>query len=140
MASLNILRTVGNDKDILKSDEGHNMTHLFLMAYSQCPDKMNHEIGDVLVNEDSENKFALVVREGIEDRIITAALRVSILNLISMMIGEGKPVNTFLINRYQFFSKREETTFISTMREFLMTYYGEILTESVNLIISDYRE
>lgn len=136
MAELVVMRTRGTEKEILSGDE--NIIQIFLISRFNAP--AERECGDFLINSDFPNKFALIVKETTNGKTISEALRVSVLTLIKHLLEEGRSISTILINRFQFTGKADEYAFINTLREFLMTYFGEILKDPVNLIICDYKD
>ena len=139
MATLNILRTSGTDKEILEKTTD-SIIHLFISSYDNCKTKNDHEFGDILINEESDSRFALIVKEDLCSKIITSALRLSILNLLKHLIESDKEIKNILISRHQFSNRKEEVSFIASLNEFLITYFGEVLTDTITLIISDCKE
>ena len=137
MAELHVMRTVDSVETLLKElPKEDNASQLFIAALGNCA-KEEKDYGDFLINIDSPNKFALIAKDHVGDKIIPEALRLSILNLIRYMLEEDIPVKTFLISRFQFISKKEEAMFICLLKEFLITYYGEVIKDTVDLIICD---
>lgn len=137
MANIKVLKTNGNEGEILKNTESP-VVHLFISALSNCEE--THELGDVLLNETSDTRFALVVKEEVNGKIQTHALRLAILKMLKTMVENETIEYTFLISRHQFSNRKEEQCFICILKEFCITYFGEVFTEDISLVITDYTE
>ena len=134
MANVKVLKTNGTEKEILEKTEG--CIHLFISALDNSPE--GHDIGDILLNNECNTRYALIVKEMINSKIITASLRLSIIYLLKTLLENDIKIESILISRHQFNSTKEEDTFICTLRELCITYFGEVLTDDINLIITDY--
>ena len=137
MADVKVMRTNGNEEEILKKTES-NVVHIFISPLTNCEE--THSLGDVLLNESSTTRFALVVKDDINSKIQIPALRLGILKLLKTMVENKTMEYTFLISRHQFSNKKEESNFICILKEFCITYFGEVFNEDINLIITDYIE
>lgn len=137
MADVKVMRTSGNEEEILKKTES-NVVHIFISPLSNCDE--TRAIGDVLINESSSTRFALVVKDDVNSKIQIPALRLGILKFLKTMVENDTIEYTFLMSRHQFSNKKEETNFICILKEFCITYFGEVFKEDINLIITDYSE
>ena len=137
MADVKVMRTSGNEEEILKKTES-NVVHIFISPLSNCDE--TRAIGDVLINESSSTRFALVVKDDVNSKIQIPALRLGILKFLKTMVENDTIEYTFLMIRHQFSNKKEDTNFICILKEFCITYFGEVFKEDINLIITDYSE
>lgn len=135
MATVNVLVTTGTINEII--EKVPDVIHLFIQGFENCNTKESHEYGDLLFNEVSETRFALIAKEDIDSKIIPEALRLSILNLFKHLIEQKIKVTDIVISKLQFRNEKEEIIFTCILKELLMTYFGEIFTEPINLVICD---
>jgi hypothetical protein len=143
MATLNVLRTTGKCSEILK-EKNDDVIHLFIASQETCHTTTNHEIGDLLQSEESDTRFALLVKEYIDGKIITEALRVSIIELLTHITTEKMTQKYILISQNEFLSTREEMMFLCTLREFLTIVFTDMRDDegelSISVIIADYKD
>ena len=99
MADVKVMRTSGNEEEILKKTES-NVVHIFISPLSNCDE--TRAIGDVLINESSSTRFALVVKDDVNSKIQIPALRLGILKFLKTMVENDTIEYTFLISRHQF--------------------------------------
>lgn len=138
MVNVNILRTSGTDKELL--EQSTDAVHIFITSLGNCKTESEHKYGDILTNDECDSRFALIVKEDLNTRIITSALRLSIFKLLKHLVENEKHINTFVINEYQFNSSREEITFCCILEEFLQTYFNEVVSEPVTIVITNCKE
>lgn len=139
MAQLSVLRTDGKENEIIEKSGG-DVIRLFISGYKNSLSSNEHEIGDILTNDESVTKFALIAKEDVNSNILVPALRVSVINLFKHIVENNIQLKSLLISRYQFTRSKDELVFISTIRELLLTYFGEAITDQVTLVISDCHE
>lgn len=134
MSDVKVIRTNGSADELISKSETPCI-HLFLTYMS---DKIvGHEMGDVLTNTESDRRFALLVRESPSDKLILASLRVSLINLIRHLQANNLMDRTLVISKYEFKGTKEEATFISTMRELLLTQFPIELEDELCIVICD---
>lgn len=141
MVNVKILRTTGSEEDIIsKSEVAPNQ--LFVTDLSNKIVTDNHDIGDVLIDDASKNRFALVAKNTVNDKISVPALRLAITKLLFELHSMDIIQNGLLISRYQFSNKKEETAFICSLSELCMLFYTLKNQEDieVKLIIADSKE
>lgn len=141
MVNVKILRTTGSEEDIIsKSEVAPNQ--LFVTDLSNKIVTDNHDIGDVLIDDASKNRFALVAKNTVNDKISVPALRLAITKLLFELHSMDTIQNGLLISRYQFSNKKEETAFICSLSELCMLFYTLKNQEDieVKLIIADSKE
>ena len=139
MANLKVLKTTGTDEEVLNKLE-YSPIRLFVTALESSKTLEEHDLGDILFNVDDVNKFALLIKEDDNDKVNVAVLRVSVIRLIKHFLESEMDFSTIVLNRHQFKSEKEITTFIATVQEFLITYFGEVIEDDITLIITNYDE
>lgn len=142
MAMIKVLRTSGDAGEIFDNAE-IKPVYLFIMSLDKVETNKHdseHELGDIIKRGSDESKFALIVKERINTKINIPALRVSIISLLKYLVENDIKPESILIPVHQFNNSKEENSFIATLKEFCMTYFGEILTDDITLVISNYRD
>lgn len=139
MTKLNVLRTTGKEKEILEEKE-NELIHLFITSLDACDTDDGHDLGDILRNDSSDKRFALIVKDTLNSKMSVPALRVSLIKLLKELVNNELTNKSFLISKYQFASTKEKTDFIYTLEEMLLTYFDEYYTDDNCIIITDYRD
>lgn len=141
MANVKILRTTGNEEEIISKSE-IALNQIFITELSNKIVTDSHDIGDVLIDDASKNRFALVAKNDINDKISVPALRLAITKLIFELHTMGTIQNGLLISRHQFSNKKEETAFICSLSELCMMFYTLVVPEDIEikLVIADSKD
>lgn len=119
MAKLKIMRTDGTCEEILKEYDNEKVIHLFIGSFDNLDSNTDHELGDLLISEENENKLALLVKEFTSGKIITASLRVAVMELLLYIKENNYKQDCIVISKNTFNSNREEAEFVCTMQEFM---------------------
>jgi len=133
---IKVLRTSAKEAEMCEKMEKPYI-HLYMAYLSGCK---NREMGDVLSESaDNNSRFAFIVKEDINSKIITSSLRLSIISLFKHMIESDIDFpEAIIISRHQFHGTKEETTFICTIKELCMTYFSEVVKDKLDIIMTDY--
>lgn len=145
MANVKVLRTDGKLSDLEK--EFPTAFQLTLISKGLNVKNSAKEIGDYLTSAANDHVFALLVKELPKMRMNISALRLSIIQLFSDLIkeekiqtGESETPIVILISKYDFKEERDETSFICSLKELMMTYFGEAINSDITLIIYGYSD
>lgn len=134
MSKVKVLKTKGSEKEILEKSQDNALVHLFITSLDSCS---NHGMGDILINEESSTRFALIVKEYIDSKINLSALRLSIIYVLNELITNNVSFTSILISKHQISTNTNEIDFVCTLKEICTTYFNEVITDSLTLIISD---
>lgn len=139
MAFVKVLRTTGTEEEIIsKSEVAPNQIFITELSNKIVTDK--HDMGDVLVDDHGKQRFALVVKHDIGDKINIPALRLAITNLLFELNSTGTIMDGLVISRHQFNNKKEETSFICSLGELSAILYSMGGNDAIKLIIADSKE
>ena len=139
MAKVNVLRTNGKDAEMVKELD-NKVIHVFLTDLCNENIEGKHDLGDMLTNEESDTRYALLVKEFAGDKIQLSTIRVALIRLLRTIVEKDIVSNTIVISKYNFSSKKEEISFIDTINEYLLIYFSELITEDIDVVITDYNE
>lgn len=137
MADLTIIKTNGKAEDFLKEYDGKAI-QLFIASLENLPSNSDHEVGDLLLSDECETKFALLVKEYLSGKIISEALRISIFELLQYMKDNNIECNCMVISRDAFGSSKEEIMFTCTMREIIVFLLSNV--NDMTIVITDCEE
>lgn len=135
MANVKVLRTTGEEKELL--EKFPDALRLHIISKDSVSDK-EHEFGDFLTNEKHENMYALITKDTPNGKPLPEATRLGILNLFIHLLGEEKKPEVILLNYCDLVSFKAENSFICTLKELMLTYFGEAYTDDITLIIYQY--
>lgn len=135
--------TSGKEEDALAKiqkdsvEKLHMTTSLSIVAYENCKNG-DHYYGDMLYSNKNDTKKGILAKEYIQGKIIVPALRAGLIEFLDTLsnIGKSGSIN-IIISSYQFSSKKEEISFICSLKEIFYLNFADKFNE-LNLIITDY--
>lgn len=117
MSNTKFVTAEAKENEIMESTT--DFIHLFITSLLSCKEK--HEIGDILENEESEDRFALVARVNASDKLNPNAVRLSLKRLFKKFDTENRKYpTTIIMNNFQFHTNKEKIDFYCILSELLM--------------------
>ena len=136
MAEVKVYRTSGTMKEF---EEVHEevMNHVYITSLDNIVTEGVHEIGDILFNDLSKAKFALVLKNTETDKFNISSVRVSILKFLNFLVDNNLSQNSIITSRNQFNNNKELCTFTSIIEEFCLTWFRDAIPDTLSIIICD---
>ena len=132
---LKVMRTDGESEEIIAKSEDKDIIELKFVTTKE-PD----QYGEFVRFSDRETRnewFNCKVRKNKSSFAYIEAFRVAIIKIFKLRLEQGRPIASIIIKKENFIMYDEEVRFILILKELLMTYFGEAITNDVLLIISD---
>lgn len=157
MKNIKFLKSNGEEQTFLKEYD-RTLIHIFITSLDKCSENEDYELGDVLINDESRYRFALICKDNINSKLCIPALRVGLLNLndkISTLTSSDENIKkeviedntiSLLISKHQFTSDKEINSFICTMKELFnpdlhrSSKLKDDKQELINVVICDYNK
>ena len=102
---IKVMRTDGKDSEFMNNAE-INPVHLFIISSENCNE--DHHGGDLLMNDDSDIKFAILGKEYVGSKMDAESVRTGLILLTRHIKKEFTfPPLSIVINRHQFRNEHE---------------------------------
>lgn len=132
MATVKVIRTDGKEAELLEKCEGALRLRLIPKVSTGDAKK---ELGDFLTNDKHENMYAIISRDDYNEKNISEAMRLGLVQLFKHLVEEEKKPEVILMDYYDFGGSKAENAFTCILKELMITYFGEAFTDEIALII-----
>lgn len=133
---IKVMRTDGKDSEFMNNAE-INPVHLFIISSENCNE--DHRGGDLLMNDDSDIKFAILGKEYVGSKIDVESVRTGLILLTRHIKKEFTfPPISIVINRHQFRNEHETDKFECIFTGVMSMMLSDEELEGLSLIITDY--